>query len=459
MTMRMRKITIPIVILSLEFTSVAETTDRFAEVSKDEVIAPSSIQMPTRWTFDDCVNWAVENNTDVRKTLLSILQADEEIGTAKDAWLPSVGFSTNHSFTNYPSPENERSNTYGSSYGINASWTVWEGNIRKYKLESAKILRQRTQLDGDDLVKDLKLNILQAYLNIMYAKEAVEIAAKTLEVSESQTERARRLMESGRTSKVDFAQIESQSAQDRYNLVQAESNYATAKMSLKKILTLGLDYDFQIADIAFSDNDVTSPLPPMDQVYTFAASWLPEFKSNELNKEIYSNDIKIAKAGYMPTISLQGSVGTGYVSGNGLAWGSQMKGSFNENVGVTLSIPIYDGNATRRAVAKANLASMEYDLNRTQLMDDLSQTIESLYIDATNSQAKYTSGLKQLEAVEMTAELVDRQFDLGLVNPLELLTAHNNLLNARLELLQNKFMAVLANKTINFYATTQVSIP
>lgn len=293
----------------------------------------------------------------------------------------------------------------------------------------------------------------------MYAKETVTIASQTLEVSESQTERARRFMESGRTSKADFAQIESQAAQDRYNLVQAESNYATAKMNLKKILTLGLDYDLQIADVTFSDNDVTSDLPPMDQVYTFASTWLPELKSNELSKQIYANDVKIAKAGYLPSISLQGSLGTGYNSGGSLSWGSQMKGAFNENIGVTLSIPIFDGNSTRRAVAKANLAAMEYDLDQKQLLDNLSQTIESLYIDANNAKAKYTSGITQLEATQTTADLVDRQFELGLVNPLELLTAHNNLLNARLGLLQSKFMAVLARKTIDFYATTQIYIP
>ncbi len=130
----------------------------------------------------------------------------------------------------------------------------------------------------------------------------------------------------------------------------------------------------------------------------------------------------------------------------------------NENVGVSLSVPIYDGNATRRAVAKAKLASLDYDITRRQLLNDLSQTIENLYIDADNAKAKYESGTKQLEATQLTADLVNRQFELGLVNPLELLTAHNNLLNARLELLQSKFMAILSNKTISYYATSNVNL-
>lgn len=165
--------------------------------------------------------------------------------------------------------------------------------------------------------------------------------------------------------------------------------------------------------------------------------------------------MKIAKAGNKPTISLSGGIGSDYNSG-GSAWGTQMGHNFNENIGVNISIPIFDGNSTKRAVAKAKLAEMEYDLTKKTLLDDLSQTIESLYIDATNAKAKYDSGLIQLESTRLTDDLVNRQFELGLVNPQELLSAHNNLLNAKLELLQSKYMAILANKTINYYATKEV---
>lgn len=456
--MKIKLLVAPLVVMAA-MSATAQDKAIFSDLSPENVTDTATGQMPAKWTFDDCVDWAIRNSTDVRKIMLSILQADEEIGAAKDAWLPSVGFSTSHSFTNYPSPEEGRNgNTYGSSYGINASWTVWEGNIRKYRLESAKIARQQQDLAGDDAIKNIKLGILQAYLNTMYAKEAVEIARQTLEVSTSQTERAKRLMESGRSSKVEYAQIESQMAQDQYTLVQAESNFSSSKMTLKKILQLGLDYDMELADFSFSDADVNTPLPTMDQTYSFAASWLPGIKSNDLSKEIYANDIKIAKAGNLPTIALQGGVGSGYTSG-GPSWSSQMGHGFNENVGLSLSVPIYDGNATRRSVAKAKLAALEYDLNKENLLDELSQTIESLYIEANNSKAKYASGIKQLEATQLTAQLVDRQFELGYVNPLDLLTAHNNLVNAKLELLQSKFMAILSNKTINYYATTEVSLP
>ncbi len=427
----------------------------FASVS----IWASSVQAQDKiWTFGDCVEWATTNNTEIRRTMLNILSARQDVLSAKDAWLPTVGFTTNQSFTNYPSPnKGMNGNSYGSSYNIGASWTVWEGNVREYREVSAKILEQQQQLAGDDVVKTLKLGILEAYLNIMYAAETVTIAEQTLQVSTAQAERALKLTESGRSSQVDYAQIESQRAQDAYNLTQAKSNYETSKMALKKILELGIDYNLQVADVSFDDSEVLAPLPDQIDVYNLAAAWLPQIQSNELSKSIYANDIKIAKAGNLPNIALQGGVGTGYNSG-GAGWASQMGHNFNENIGLSLSVPIYDGNSTKRAVAKARIQEQQYDITKKELLDNLSQTIESLFINATNAKAKYDAGLSQLNAMKLTDDLVNRQFELGYVNPLDLLTAHNNLLNARLELLQSKYMAILAGKTIHYYATQEVEI-
>lgn len=227
---------------------------------------------------------------------------------------------------------------------------------------------------------------------------------------------------------------------------------------MKQILQLGLDYNFTIADVDFDDTEVLCTLPAMSDTYSSAMAWLPEIRSNELNKEIYANDVKIAKAGRLPQIAVSGSIGTGYTSGLGTGWGTSMKRNFGENIGLSVSVPIFDGNSTKRAVAKAKLSELQHDLTRKDLMDNLSQTVETLYIDADNARAKYQAGLTRLNSAQLTADLTVRQFELGKVNTLELLTAHNNLLNARLEVLMNKYMAILANKTIHYYATREITM-
>lgn len=444
--------------LLLVMISGFSVNSSFAEI--ETITDQVETNQQTVWSYYDCVEWAKAHNVDLRKLQLEVSQSEVDVKSAKDAWLPTVDFSMNHGYSNYPSPqEGQKSNSYSSSYGINAGWTIWDGNKRKYQIESSEILLQERELAAESQIDDLEIGILQAYLNILYNKEAIEIAKQTLEVSTFQAERTKKLTDSGRLSKVEYAQIESQRAQDVYSVVQAESSYASAKMNLKKILELGLSDDLSIAELEFSDDLVMVALPGKEEVYKYACSWNPQIKSNDLNATVLENDIKVAKAGYLPKIGLTAGVGTGYGTNVKGGWGTQMENSLNENIGISFSIPIFDGNSTKRSVAKARLSSLEGELTDEQLRNELSQTIENLYIEARSSQAKYISGLKQVESAELTAELVDRQFDLGLVNPLELLTAHNDLLNARLSLLQSKYMAILSIKMIEFYATQTITLP
>lgn len=456
-----RKYFLAILLLTGEASGLALTDygKLFEVTNTDEVVVSTRADRPALWGYSDCLDWAIAHNPDIRESLLNVLEAQQDILSAKDAWLPTVNFSTTQGYVNYPvSVEGRPANAYNSNYGVNASWVVWEGNVRKYRLESAKLFKQQQQLSGEDLIKELQVGILQAYLNILYAKEAIVIAEQTLEVSTTQTERMRKLVDSGRESKVDLAQLESQRAEDEYNLTQAKSSLVSSKLALKKLLALGLDEEIEIADLSFSESDVNSVLPSPVSTYSAAVGWLPAFKSNTLSSEIYANDVRIAEATNAPDISLQGGVGTGYSTG-GRHWDYQMGHGVNESLGLSFSIPLYDGNKKKRAVAKAKLSQYEADIERDRLLNELSQTIENLYIDAENSRAKYKSGMARLAAMEETSRLVDRQFELGLVNPLELLTAHNNLLNARLEQLQNKYMSILSAKTIQFYATSRIDMP
>lgn len=426
-------------------------------ITPEAVVAPPDAT-PDIWSYSDCVEWAAANATEVRRNLLDILISEQDVASAKDAWLPSVGFSTNQSYTNYPVPGDSRAgNIYGSTYGINADWTLWDGNLRKYRLATARLMLDRQRLAGEDLIQTLKLGLLEAYMQILYSREAVAIAERTLQVSDTTCYRAKRLYESGRISKVDFAQIESQHAQDEYNLVLAENDLEQARLALKKILQLRISSSLRIKDITFDDTDVLAPLPDKETVYLAASTWLPSFKSNALNKDIYDTEIKSARSGRLPTVSINGGIATNHTSGN-RNWAYNMGHNFNENIGLTLSVPIFDANSTKRAEAKARLNALDYDLTNKSLLDDLSRTVESLYIEASNAQARFQAGIPQLEATRLTFELTNRQLELGLVNPLELLTARNNYLKASLEQLQNKYKAILAGKTINYYLTSNIAL-
>ena len=444
--------------MSAEGTPVS---DAGADSLKTEIAPHQHPEMKeVTWSFAECLSRALEHSTELRKAYLQLLLSQNEVDAAKDEWLPTVDFGTQQGFINTPMPQGgQNANVYNSTYGINAAWTVYEGNARTYRRKAAELARTRSALTAEDITVETELGILQAYLNVLYNIEAVQIAEKTLETSDSQRERAYKLWQSGRSSQVDYAQIESQNAQDRYALVQAQGSYDTSIAALKKLLELELGTRLSVTVPDITDDAVLAPLPDAQGVFDYAVAWLPAFRSNDLTAQIYELDVKTAKAGRLPRISLSGNIGTGYNTGGSAGWGNQMKHGLNESLGLSLSVPIYDANSTRRAIEKAKLNAMTYELDNEELRENLSNTLENLYVEARSAKARYTAAQTQLEAAEINDRLVNRQFELGLLNPLELLTAHNNLLNARLSLLQAKYMAVLSDKTIGYYATKTVALP
>ena len=415
---------------------------------------------PELWDFQQCLDYASSHNIQLQQSQLTVESGKYDLEAAKAKWFPTLDFATSHGYTNYPSPaDGAKSNSYAGSYGLNAQWTLFDGGSRSNSIKRQQLQTESNNLTVEQLQNYLSTEILSCYLQVLYAKESIDIANQTVEVSKTQKERAEQLMKSGRLSRVDYAQLESQYQSDVYNVVSAQTNYDSKIMSLKKILELDIESDIALATPNLDDNLVLSELPDKIEVFHTALAWLPEMKSSELQQQINDTDIKIARSGYYPTISLSGSVGASNASGTGYSFGDQLKNSLHEQIGVTLSVPIFNQKTTKTAVAKAKVDRLNADLNLESTKNDISQTIESIYLEAQNAQAKYISGKEKLKSAELTDELTNEQFRLGLVNPLELLTSHNNLLNARLELLQSKYLAILNIKLLNFYNNQGITLP
>lgn len=243
----------------------------------------------------------------------------------------------------------------------------------------------------------------------------------------------------------------------RYSLTTAETNLASAKVALKTLLELDITTDFDVADIDFDDAEIAAELPRKTTVFDTACSWMPALQRYKLAGEAEQYSIDIARGGYYPTVSLNAGVGTSNTSGSGNL-GTQLKERLNEQISVTVSVPILDQKKNKTAVAKARIARLNADLDYQEAMTSLSQTIEGIYIDAENAQSKYESCAEKLKSASLTDELVNEQFALGLVNTLDLLNAHSSLLTAQQELLQAKYLTILNKRLLNFYQTQQISL-
>ena len=195
----------------------------------------------------------------------------------------------------------------------------------------------------------------------------------------------------------------------------------------------------------------------MSESYRMAVDTDLRIRSLELEKEGTDIDIAIAKAGRMPKIALNASVGTGY-GAPGDPFGTALKKGLNETVGLTLSVPIFDNKKTSSAVARSKVQALNAQLDIEQRYTDIAQTVENWYIDTRSAQSRFVAAQQQLSAAELTDELTNEQFKLGLVNTVELMTSHNDLTQARHVLLQAKYMAMLGQKMIEYYRTATVTL-
>lgn len=411
----------------------------------------------TPWSFADCVDYAREHNISLQKSRLSEETTAYNLEEAKAQWQPTLDFATSHGYTNTPFSTGTK-NGYSSSYGLNAGWTVWNGGQRENTIKRNQLQTRIDRLATDDIMRSLETDLLQVYINILYAKESISIYEEAVTLSKAQAERANGLMQAGRISRVDYAQLEAQYEQDRYNLVNARGTYDMRRMELKRLLELGIDTDIELQDVEWTAEQVLAALPDLSESYRLATVTDLRLRGLELEVEGSDLDIDIAKASGRPRLSLNAGIGTGY-NAPGLSFGTSLKQGLNEAIGLTLSVPILNNKQTKTAVARANVQKMNVQLDIDQRRNDLAQSVENWFIDTRSAQSRYEAAVGQLEAARLTNELTNEQFTLGLVNPVELMTAHNNFVEASHSLLQAKYMAMLGRKMIEFYRTATVSLP
>lgn len=411
-----------------------------------------------KWSYGDCVEYARKHNISLQQSRLAVENSRLALEEAKAQYEPTLSASTTHGLTNAPWKSDDDNTSYAANVGLNAGWTIWNGGERSNTIRRKEIQTKIDAFSENSLMNTLEQNILNLYVNILYAKESIDISREAAEVSAAQAKRARQLMEGGTMSKVDYAQLAALAEQDRYGVVSAEAAYNTQRMELKRLLELKLDDDLALKEVEWSSEDVLMPLPDKNESYELALTVDDLLHADKLQLEASAYDEKIAKASGLPSLSLNAGVGTSYSSlGGGV--GSQLKRSFNENVGLTVNVPILNQRRTKVAVAQAKIQQLNASLDVQSRENELSQAVESVYVDILSAQSRYEAGVAQVESARLSDELVSARFELGRVEPVELLTAHNNLTKARRELLQAKYMAMLGKKQLEFLRTNTVDMP
>lgn len=403
------------------------------------------------WTLQECLDYAYQNNIQVRQSRNNQLSGIEDTKQAKAALFPSLVASTTQSYTNYPSSEVTDNNSYTGTYGITAGMTIFEGGKLRTEVKRQKVQNQMDALSVEESVNDIRIAIVQAYMQCLYAADAVRINRSTAEASKAQRDRAEEMLRAGSISRVDFAQLQSQYSSDEYQVVVASSTLDNYKLQLKQLLELDIMEEMNPAVPGVKEENVLKALPSKDEVYATALKVMPQIRRGELGVEAAKLEEKSARAGFYPSISLSASIGTGHMSNNDFESGSQIWNRFNENVGLTLSIPIFSNRKNRTAVNKAKIAVDNSYLEWTSLQKELLRDVESAYLDATSAQAQYLSAREKEKYARESYELTSEQFRVGVKNTVELITAQNEYSAAQQQVLQAKYLTLLSIELLNIY--------
>ena len=403
------------------------------------------------WTLQECLDYAYQNNIQVRQSRNNQLSGIEDTKQAKAALFPSLVASTTQSYTNYPSSEVTDNNSYTGTYGITAGMTIFEGGKLRTEVKRQKVQNQMDALSVEESVNDIRIAIVQAYMQCLYAADAVRINRSTAEASKAQRDRAEEMLRTGSISRVDFAQLQSQYSSDEYQVVVASSTLDNYKLQLKQLLELDIMEDMNPAVPGVKEENVLKALPSKDEVYATALKVMPQIRRGELGVEAAKLEEKSARAGFYPSISLSASIGTGHMSNNDFESGSQIWNRFNENIGLTLSIPIFSNRKNRTAVNKAKIAVDNSYLEWTSLQKELLRDVESAYLDATSAQAQYLSAREKEKYARESYELTSEQFRVGVKNTVELITAQNEYSAAQQQVLQAKYLTLLSIELLNIY--------
>jgi len=426
-----------------------------------------TVEKPYTWSLQDCINWAKRQSITVQRGKVNVRSSQVTLQDAKANRLPTVDFSTSQYVSNRPFQKSysgvigsevvsfSNKNTYSGSYNLSASMNLYNGGQTKNNIRLAEINSQIAEL----LVQSSELNIEERitclYVQILYSQDAVNHDNELIALAQAQLEQAQARKQAGLLNRADVSQFESQLAQDKYQKVADETTLDGYRLQLKQLMELDGDENLVLADPVLVGN-VLGELPSKQEVYEHAIATRPELKAQQLAMDrTYINE-DIAKAGNKPVVQASAGISTTNSSGNGNMF-NQLKSQWNNGIGVSVMIPIWDHGKTKNAVARARLEREDAYLNMVETQKNLWKTIENYWLQARNNQQRYIAAQEKVNYCRESYNLTSEQFRLGMKNIVEVTRDKTNLGTAIQQMLQAKYEALLNLAMLNYYNGNGIS--
>ncbi|QXP79221.1 MULTISPECIES: TolC family protein [Winogradskyella] len=414
------------------------------------------------WSLEDCISYAIENNITVKEANLNKELAEVDYNATKSSRLPNLFGSASQSFSSGNTIDPITSDyvtdqIHSTNVGINSSVTLFQGNQITNQIKQSKLLLDQSILQEDVEKNNIILNILETYLQTLYSKESITIAENNLEASENEVARAKARLDAGTIALSDYTEAQSQAATNRYNIIAAKNDYQQYIITLKQLLELTPADDLEIERISEDMDVVNLELDKLD-IYNKALGILPEIKASDASIAATEKELDIAKGGYLPTLTLSGSLGSGYTSINDNTFSDQFDVNFNQQLGLSLSIPIFNRNQTKAAVQTATINIEKAQIQKQSTEKDLYKRVETAYQNAISAQEQVIAAAASKDAAEQSYELAQKKYELGALSTTDLVISQNTYTNTQQNYLQSKYLNVLYHQLLQYYQGNEIKL-
>ena len=420
------------------------------------LLSPAALAQPRCWTLDECVDYALEHNINIQQNAIAVAQKEVALSTAEGRRLPGVAGSAsqNFSFGRGLTADNTyaNTNTTATSLSLGAEMPVFQGFDIRNGIAQSKLDLAASMSDLDKAKDDMRVAVAQAYVQILYDKEILDVALRQVVIDSLQCERLAAMKANGKASAADVSAQQATLSRSRLSATQAANNLNLALLDMTQLLELPSPEGFDVAVPEVGDG--LELLPNPEEIYADAVEVKPAVLSEQIRLESAGKGIERAKGGYLPSLSLSGGIGSNYYTSSGLApatFGEQLRNNFSQYVGMSLNIPIFSRFSTRNNVRTAQLSYDSQQLQLENVKKSLYKEIQQAYYNAVASQAKLISSGEAAQSAEKSFELTKEKYENGKAGITEYNESKNRWLEAESNLVQARWECLFQTRLLDFY--------
>ncbi len=446
-------------------------------------------------TIQQAVDNTLKNNLQIKQAAFSAALSNETLIQSKNALLPSLNSSASYN-KNFgrsidPSTNQFISQQFSSANGsVTASADLFQGFQKINQIRQNKLLLAADQTNVEKIKNDLILQVVTSYMQILYNKDLLAASQQQLDVAKQTLKREQALLDVGNKTLADISQAKSQVATAELNTTNAQNTLSISYLTLNQLMEMQPENRFEVQAPTVADNYSLQSSYDINAIFTTAVTSFPDIKLASLRTQAALRGISIAKSSYYPRLSIGGGLGTNYSSGrsrvvsvtpNGFSeigrtattnesvvapdfltvlgkqtFGSQIEDNFNQYVGLSLSIPIFNGFQARTNVRKAKINYQNIQVQEQLTRNNLSKVISQAVYDLKAAEGRYASTQNAFQAQKDAFYVIEQRYNVGLVNSLDYSTAQTNRNKAEIDFIQAKYDLLFRAKVIDYYLGKQI---